>query len=98
VGKKTGYALKVGLRVIVCVGEHIEEREAGKTEEVVFRQLKAIASHVTEWTNVVIAYEPGMRCGLKPDLALVLCKFGYPHYYCYLICSVGNWHWQDCNP
>ena len=37
-----GFALKSGLHVIPCVGEQLEEREAGKTNEVVFRQTKVI--------------------------------------------------------
>mmetsp|Transcript_12072 Transcript_12072/g.16690 ORF Transcript_12072/g.16690 Transcript_12072/m.16690 type:complete len:283 (+) Transcript_12072:34-882(+) len=63
VGSKVGYALGVGLKVIACVGEKLQEREQGKTEEVVFRQLKAIADHVKDWTNVVIAYEPVWAIG-----------------------------------
>ena len=43
VGLKTGHALATGLKVIACVGEKLEEREAGKTTEVVFSQLKALA-------------------------------------------------------
>ena len=43
VGEKVGYALKVGLNIIPCVGEKLEERQANKTEEVIFRQLAAIA-------------------------------------------------------
>ena len=34
------------MKIIPCIGEKLEEREAGKTEEVVFRQLKAIADKV----------------------------------------------------
>jgi len=63
IGKKVGYALSVGLKVIACVGEHIEEREAGKTKEVIFAQLKAIAAHVKDWKDVVIAYEPVWAIG-----------------------------------
>jgi len=33
--------------VIACIGEKLEERESGKTEEVVFRQMKAIATKVS---------------------------------------------------
>lgn len=33
------------MKVIACVGELLEERETGKTEEVVFRQTKAIAGN-----------------------------------------------------
>ena len=42
VGEKTKYALSVGIKVIACIGEKLEEREAGKTEEVVYRQMQAI--------------------------------------------------------
>jgi len=63
IGKKVGYSLSVGVKVIACVGEHLEEREAGRTEEVVFRQLKAIADHVKDWHHVVIAYEPVWAIG-----------------------------------
>ena len=42
VGEKVGFALSSGLKVIACLGELLSEREGGKTEEVVARQLKAI--------------------------------------------------------
>jgi len=63
VGEKVGFALKSGLKVIPCIGELLEEREAGKTTEVCFRQLKAIADNITDWSNVVIAYEPVWAIG-----------------------------------
>lgn len=63
IGEKTGFALNSGLSVIPCVGEKIEEREAGKTEEVVFSQMKAIADNVSDWSRVVIAYEPVWAIG-----------------------------------
>lgn len=43
VGEKTAYALSQGLKVIACVGETLEQREAGATMEVVAAQTKAIA-------------------------------------------------------
>jgi triosephosphate isomerase len=46
-------ALKTGLIPVVCIGETEEEHDAGKTKEVVTRQLKAIPDGVT-----IIAYEP----------------------------------------
>jgi triosephosphate isomerase len=43
VGDKVAYALSQGLKVIACVGETLEQREAGSTVEVVAAQTKAIA-------------------------------------------------------
>ncbi|XP_077998350.1 triosephosphate isomerase-like [Glandiceps talaboti] len=63
IAEKVAHALSAGVKVIACVGEKLEEREAGKTEEVVFRQTKAIADAITDWTNVVVAYEPVWAIG-----------------------------------
>ncbi|BFI09078.1 triosephosphate isomerase (TIM) [Marchantia polymorpha subsp. ruderalis] len=63
IGKKAAYALSKGVKVMACVGELLEEREAGKTFEVVFQQLKAYADEVPSWTDVVIAYEPVWAIG-----------------------------------
>ncbi|CAI8024877.1 Triosephosphate isomerase [Geodia barretti] len=63
VGEKVGFALTSGLQVIACIGEQLEEREAGNTNSVVAAQLKAIADHVQDWSKVVIAYEPVWAIG-----------------------------------
>lgn len=63
VAEKTAFALAEGLKVIACIGETLQEREAGQTEAVVFRQMKAIAAQVKDWTNVVVAYEPVWAIG-----------------------------------
>ncbi|PHH64702.1 hypothetical protein CDD81_4143 [Ophiocordyceps australis] len=55
---KTKYATANGLGVIWCCGESLEEREAGKTIEVVSRQLNALKAEDPDWSKVVIAYEP----------------------------------------
>ncbi|KAK4491433.1 hypothetical protein RD792_002182 [Penstemon davidsonii] len=47
IGKKAAYALSEGLGVIACIGELLEEREAGKTSDVCFQQLKAYAGKFT---------------------------------------------------
>jgi triosephosphate isomerase (TIM) len=49
--------------VIACIGEKLAERESGKTFEVIDRQLQAITKEVSDWTNVVIAYEPVWAIG-----------------------------------
>ncbi|KAL5788801.1 hypothetical protein ACOSP7_005750 [Xanthoceras sorbifolium] len=63
IGKKAAYALSEGLGVIACIGEKLEEREAGKTFDVCFEQLKAFADAVPSWENIVIAYEPVWAIG-----------------------------------
>ncbi|KAI4486512.1 triosephosphate isomerase [Polistes fuscatus] len=63
VAEKVAHSLETGLKVIACIGEKLEEREAGKTEEVVFRQTKAIADKIKSWDNVVLAYEPVWAIG-----------------------------------
>ena len=52
------HALKAGLKVILCVGEDLETREAGKTVEHVVEQLNACRIAQDEWPRVVVAYEP----------------------------------------
>jgi triosephosphate isomerase len=47
VADKVAYALAQGLKVIACIGETLEQREAGTTMEVVAAQTKAIAGTST---------------------------------------------------
>jgi triosephosphate isomerase len=62
---KTKIAIENGMNVMVCIGEQLEERETGKTDEVNARQLQAVADELTEgqWGNVVVAYEPVWAIG-----------------------------------
>nr|AAV65492.1 plastid triosephosphate isomerase [Euglena longa] len=63
VATKTAYALKAGLKVILCIGETLDARQSGKTDEVNARQLAAVAEKVSDWSNIVIAYEPVWAIG-----------------------------------
>lgn len=58
VASKTKYATSNGLGVIWCCGESLEEREAGRTVQVVTKQLDALKAEVSDWSKIVIAYEP----------------------------------------
>jgi triosephosphate isomerase len=64
VADKAQRALASGITPIVCVGETLAEREAGKTEEVVKRQLAAVIhanGHCI--SEIVVAYEPVWAIG-----------------------------------
>ncbi|KAH7281807.1 hypothetical protein KP509_36G063900 [Ceratopteris richardii] len=63
VSDKVAYALSQGLKVIACIGESLAQREAGETMTVVSEQTRAIADKITDWTNVVLAYEPVWAIG-----------------------------------
>ncbi len=60
VNKKLHAAFKYGLKPIVCVGETLEEREAGKAEEIITSQTEKALEGLTDnqVENTIIAYEP----------------------------------------
>jgi triosephosphate isomerase len=65
VGRKAHSALRAGLTPIVCVGESLAERKAGRVMEVIGRQLDAVLESigVQGLSRAVIAYEPVWAIG-----------------------------------
>ena len=65
VARKFRHARENGLQVILCLGERLEEREAGMTEQVLSEQLDAViaAAGMESFTGAVIAYEPVWAIG-----------------------------------
>ena len=65
INRKTQAALATGLTPIVCVGEQLDQREAGLIEEVVIGQVRAALEDVKgdQAPSVVLAYEPVWAIG-----------------------------------
>ncbi len=65
VAEKFGKALSDGLIPILCVGEQLSDREAGRTEAIVAAQLDAVvaAGGIAAFGNAVVAYEPVWAIG-----------------------------------
>ena len=58
VDKKVQAALKASLKPILCIGESLEENEAGKTEEVLTKQLSSPSARIYYFSGLILAYEP----------------------------------------
>ena len=79
VNLRTKAALEAGLKVILCLGEVLDERQNGITEEIVSMQTKLALKDITEeqLKNIIIAYEPVWAIGTgltaTPDQAEEVC-------------------------
>ena len=66
IGKKTSFALRAGLKVLLCIGETLEERDGGQLEKVLSRQLTAALKDVDDAvtaSDLAVAYEPVWAIG-----------------------------------
>ena len=63
VAQKVSRAQAAGLKTILCVGETLEQREAGETNAVLQTQLAAVKDSISRWSDIVIAYEPVWAIG-----------------------------------
>ena len=61
-GKVTA-SIEAGLRPVLCVGESLEDRRAGRAESVVNSQLLACLADVTDVSSLLVAYEPVWAIG-----------------------------------
>jgi len=80
VASKTVIALKYGMTPIVCVGELLQEREAGSTDRVIEQQVRTVLDQVNpeDYAKLVFAYEPVWAIGTgkvcEADEANRVCK------------------------
>ena len=63
IDRKVKAALGVGLKIILCIGEKLEENEAGRTEEVLTRQLSSPSAKIYYSSGLILAYEPVWAIG-----------------------------------
>jgi triosephosphate isomerase (TIM) len=79
--KKTKAALAAGLIPIVCIGEMLADREAGRTEAIIQEQFLGSVGALTpeEFSRILIAYEPVWAIGTgrtaTPEIAAAVHKF-----------------------
>ncbi|MBI5207274.1 MAG: triose-phosphate isomerase [Candidatus Firestonebacteria bacterium] len=81
VNKKIKSALESGLKPIFCIGEHLSQREEGKHEEIVKKQIEEGLAGINndQIKNITIAYEPVWAIGTgktaTPEIANAMHKF-----------------------
>ena len=63
VNRKLKAALEGKLKPILCVGERLEENEAGRTQEVINRQVKGALNGIEPVRDLIVAYEPVWAIG-----------------------------------
>ncbi len=61
--KKVKAALDIGLDVIYCIGETLQQRDGGETNGILVRQLHEVLIDGLDWKRITIAYEPVWAIG-----------------------------------
>mmetsp|Transcript_5222 Transcript_5222/g.6581 ORF Transcript_5222/g.6581 Transcript_5222/m.6581 type:complete len:256 (-) Transcript_5222:767-1534(-) len=92
VAKKVGIALNAGMKVIACIGEKLEDREAGNTMNVCIEQLEPIIKAIPNGTvsNVVIAYEPVWAIGTGVTATPEQAQEVHEQLRAYLVNNIGT--------
>ncbi|XP_069976140.1 triosephosphate isomerase-like [Penaeus vannamei] len=57
IAEKVAHAQQTGIKIIACLCETSEDREEGRTDDVLFGQMKSLAASISDWSRVVIAFE-----------------------------------------
>ncbi len=84
IAKKVESAVRNGITPILCVGERLEDREAGKTKDVVISQLEGSLALIRDPESLVIAYEPVWAIGTG--------KPAYPRDAVEVISMIREWY------
>ncbi|MBO4388333.1 MAG: triose-phosphate isomerase [Spirochaetales bacterium] len=65
INKKVLFALSQGMNIVLCIGETLQERQSGKLEEVLSRQVKVALTGVSaaDMKRITLAYEPVWAIG-----------------------------------
>lgn len=91
VNQRTIAALSANLKVILCIGETLSERESGKMEEVLSRQIQKGFENIPheELKNIIVAYEPVWAIGTgvtatneQANDAIGFCRKEFAKLYC----------------
>lgn len=61
--EKVKLAQKAGLKTMFCIGELLDDRQGGKTADVIKQQMLDLIPGVSDWSSIVIAYEPVWAIG-----------------------------------
>jgi triosephosphate isomerase (TIM) len=99
INRKAKKALLVGLTPIICVGEKLEEREKGITEQVITVQVKGVLEGLPakDMANVTIAYEPVWAIGTGKNATPLEAQEVHKHIR-KLVSQLHTWAVADATP